>query len=85
MSIVEQEKKNKTRENILRLYEEGILTKVERDSWLISFGCYTAKEFSESILERKRKEKPDMYPTPKQYDPEAPVKVYTRKSQKNKK
>ena len=85
MAINDQEKTNKTRENILKLYDDGILNKVERDSWLISFGCYTAKEFSESILERKRKEKPDMYPTPKQYDPEAPVKVYVNNPKKKRK
>ena len=85
MSIEEQEKKKKIRENILGLYEEGILNKVERDSWLISFGCYTAEEFKESILEKKRREKPSMYPTPKIYDPEAPVKVYTYKPKNDKK
>lgn len=73
----------KNRENILNMYDEGLLTMEERNSMLKSFWCITDVEIKEAILERNRRENPDLYPTPKKVDMQAPVKVYTKTNKKD--
>ena len=53
----------KNRENILSMYNDGLLTMEERNAMLISFWCITDVEVKEAILERNRRENPDLYPT----------------------
>lgn len=73
----------KNRENILEMYDNGYLTMEERNSMLKSFWCITEAEIREAVLEKNRRENPDLYPTPKKVDMQAPVKVYVKTNKKD--
>lgn len=76
---LEKEKiRQANRENILKMYEDGLLSMEERNCFLESFWCITKKEIAELILKQNREKKPSMYPTPKTEEEKmiGPTKIY---------